>query len=1165
MITMNIRILFAVTGAFVLAGWCHAQVPTELEPDIRIEQPGVRLTLVAEHPDVVTPTGIDVDSAGNVWAVSSHTHFRPEEYEGPEHDEVVVYAADPSSGDGDDRRPKRTVFYNATTATMDLELGRNFESDGWVYLAERDRILRVRDSDGDGRADQEQDLAILESEADYPHNGLSGLAWHPDGDLVFALGENFAKSWTLTAVDGSQVTGRGEGGIFRCRADGSSLRRIASGFWNPFGVCVRADGTMFAAENDPGARPPCRLLHVVEGGDYGYQRAYGNAPIHPFVCWNGELRGTLPMLHGLGEAPCGIAELGNGLIVPSWTEHRIDYYPLATAGASFRTERITLVEGGRHFRPTCIAQPSANEFYLTDWVYGSYQLHGRGRIWKLEIDPAAAAWIGETDVPPASDAAKTAGKLRTGDKSFSNQQLFQLARDQDPFLRLAAIDGLSTRVDSFDEADVKKLTIEDQISLLLAIRKADPNNKAWVRHFLANDDQQIRFETLRWIADAQLEQFLPEVEAMLGDSQIGYSIYEAALATWNALSGNPQLGVADAAMLISRVADEQASPRTRAFALRLLDPSHKRFTPQLWKQLEETGDPLLRSELVRALGSVGKPQAKELLLRIAEDPNADLTTRGDALAGLAGGNNKTIQALLRFAESKERTLREEALRSLRFTPLDDDQRQRLKQVAKSYPYSADLAEAAIDPESIKRGRPALTDTEAWQQRLSAVAQSPDAGAARRIFHHTNVGTCSKCHRQAGRGGVVGPDLSAASNLGDPNRLLRALLEPSREIDPQYYPRMLVTADGQVFTGIFLRDGGGGREFFRDNTGREQVFNTEDIVQRKELSKSMMPEGLVDLMTDREIRDLLLFLDQDRAGQTLITTKADERAEPFLGQWWLDFADGYGGWLSVTKGDEGLQAELMWRVGSPRPLARVAIEDGRLVMERKRKKVDQRFVASLENEVITVTFESEGQTASGKRCPPMPPRPDLSKIEFGEPIELFNGRDLTGWKLQPASAKNGWSANNGELVNETPKQDFSAYGSFGNLRTTDVFGDCQLHIEFNIGSKRNSGVYVRGLYEAQVVDRDSPMQGINGPGAVFGRIEPSKNAGLPGGEWQSYDITLVDRHITVVLNGQKVIDNQPVLGATGGALFGDVTRDGPLYLQGDHTSVRYRNIRIRKRL
>ena len=127
------------------------------------------------------------------------------------------------------------------------------------------------------------------------------------------------------------------------------------------------------------------------------------------------------------------------------------------------------------------------------------------------------------------------------------------------------------------------------------------------------------------------------------------------------------------------------------------------------------------------------------------------------------------------------------------------------------------------------------------------------------------------------------------------------------------------------------------------------------------------------------------------------------------------------------------------------------------------------------------------------------------------------------------------------------------------RTEAVFHDFKLHIEFLIEKDRNSGVYLRGMYEAQVVDRDSRMQGLQGVGAVFGRVAPSKNAGFEGGKWQTYELTLVDRHITVVLNGEKVVDNQPVPGPTGGAMHTDAMAPGPIYLQGDHTSVKYRNV------
>ncbi len=218
-----------------------------------------------------------MDQQGAVWVIANHTHFRPDNYKGPEHDQVLVFHPD----------GQRSVFYDKTDASMDLELG----PDGWVYVAQRDRILRIRDTDDDGRGDIEETIASLDTEANYPHNGLSGLTWTNDGDLIFALGENYAKPWTLTGVDGTEVRGSGEGGIFLCDARGGSLASNRPGLLESIRSLYPPDGTMFAAENDPGSRPPCRLLHIVPGGDYGYQRRYGNASYHPFVCWNGELPG----------------------------------------------------------------------------------------------------------------------------------------------------------------------------------------------------------------------------------------------------------------------------------------------------------------------------------------------------------------------------------------------------------------------------------------------------------------------------------------------------------------------------------------------------------------------------------------------------------------------------------------------------------------------------------------------------------------------------------------------------------------------------------------------------------------------------------------------------------------------------------------------------------
>lgn len=300
-------------------------------------------------------------------------------------------------------------------------------------------------------------------------------------------------------------------------------------------------------------------------------------------------------------------------------------------------------------------------------------------------------------------------------------------------------------------------------------------------------------------------------------------------------------------------------------------------------------------------------------------------------------------------------------------------------------------------------------------------------------------------------------------------------------------------------------------------------------------------------------------------------QADTMPKDLLGGWSLELDSKEPAWMRIVEKDGNPMVYMRLHVGPDGPYEVSEITDGRLkfFLKRKRKNraaappmVEVGLVDGKMKGTITRTpkqGEPKKTNFTGKRFPAMPKAPDLSKVRFGHPISLFNGKDLTGWRPHESDKINGWSAEDGMLVNSTPKTDFSATGAYANLRTDGEFEDFWLHIEFLVEAKRNSGVYLRGMYEAQVVDRDSPMQGIQGVGAIFGFIEPSTNAGKPGGEWQTYDLTLVDRHITVVLNGIKVIDNKPVWGPTGGAVNTDPSAPGPIHLQGDHTAVKYRNI------
>ncbi len=824
------------------------EVPTEIPPRIETRQPGVKMTLLAEHPAIVTPTGLDVDAEGRIYTIACHTHFRPEGYEGPEHDEILVF-----DRDGGNRR----VFYNRTVATMQLVLG----PDGWVYLAERGRILRVRDSDGDGIADTEETVAFLDTLADYPHNGLSGMAWHPEGDLVFSLGENFGKDWVLTSSDGSVERGRGEGGVFRCAPDGKGMRRIARGFWNPFGLMVNPLGEIFAPDNDPGSRPPCRLLHIVEGADYGYQWVYGRAPVHPFVAWNGELRGTLGMVHPSGEGPCAIVPLGGGVLIPSWSDHSIDYYPLEREGASYRSDRVALVEGSDFFRPTGMARGPDGAYYVNDWVFSSYPIHGRGRLWRLEIESDVAATAGWLKAEPdtLNEAARLAAELREGRSQLPEGELLALAKDDDAYLADAALSALAARSDSWTPESLRVMAPENRVLALVALRRVDLEEEKWVRAFLNDPDPEIRFECLRWIADAVLTSFTAEVEALLSDPGLDYRLFEAALAAWNTLRGEPGAGVTNPEVLSEKILDPATPPRLKGYALRLLPPTHAQVTLPLLRELLGAGDPGLSLEAVRSLAARNEDESRSLLADIASDGERDGALRAEAVAGLASSDAPEHRDLLfALAGEPHAVIREEALRALRGVAPDAEGRETLAQVASNHPSAADLVATLLDPASLYAGRPAFEDTAAWLARLDAVPGEADPEAGRRVFFHSKLALCSNCHRHGGRGVVLGPDLSLIGRQGDREALLRSILEPEREVAPQFYPSQVKLADGSEFVGILLRSSS--TEVFRDLEGKERSFPKPDIVSRVELRTSLMPPGLVSSLTDRELRDLLAFLE-----------------------------------------------------------------------------------------------------------------------------------------------------------------------------------------------------------------------------------------------------------------------------------------------------------------
>jgi hypothetical protein len=323
--------------------------------------------------------------------------------------------------------------------------------------------------------------------------------------------------------------------------------------------------------------------------------------------------------------------------------------------------------------------------------------------------------------------------------------------------------------------------------------------------------------------------------------------------------------------------------------------------------------------------------------------------------------------------------------------------------------------------------------------------------------------------------------------------------------------------------------------------------------------------------------------------TSCKTKTKEVAAPktdiseFLGQWAIDIEGGSVGWLEVRQEDNYLDADVLWGGGSVLPVSDIFLAlDHILVVQRSNNLVRKRDENNnpVKSQTVTSWMEITKEvdkingillsprrnglgvdttTFFGTKLPPVPAAPDLSKVKFGEPLALFNGKDLTGWKLINEKQINGFKAVDGTLMNDPIQTEGQPHISYGNLRTEKEFEDFNLKLEVNVPAGSNSGVYLRGIYEIQVMDSYKRDLDPHNMGAVYSRVKPTVAAEKPAGEWQSLDMTLCDRHITVILNGIKIIDNQPVYGPTGGAMKSDVFAPGPIYLQGDHGKVSYRNI------
>lgn len=285
----------------------------------------------------------------------------------------------------------------------------------------------------------------------------------------------------------------------------------------------------------------------------------------------------------------------------------------------------------------------------------------------------------------------------------------------------------------------------------------------------------------------------------------------------------------------------------------------------------------------------------------------------------------------------------------------------------------------------------------------------------------------------------------------------------------------------------------------------------------------------------------------------------ESGKVFLGRWDLTLKapDGdYPSWLEVRQEGGQLKADMVGRWGNARPLPKVELSKNRLTFvspkEEEASPTDMVFEGTLVGKTLSGKVNGpDGKIWqwTGRRAPALK---TSGEPKWGKPITLFNGKDLSGWHMK-GPGTTVWKVENGNLV--TP-------GNGPELINNSKFEDFKLHVEFKADANSNSGVYLRGRYEVQVETDSVEEPSSHHTGGVYGFLAPVPEPARKQGEWQSFDITLIGRWITVVQNGQTIIDHQEIPGITGGALDSYEELPGPIYLQGSEKGhVAYRTILI----
>jgi putative membrane-bound dehydrogenase-like protein len=871
--TCGALVLVCASLALAPPVWAAAPVP-------RVHDRELELSLFASEPDIATPIGIAVDQRNRVFVVESNTHETKPDYAGHKHDRIKIF----EDADDDGTADKVAVFADGLRHAMNLAFGPNDQ----LYMTHRAGVVRFESTDTGALPVKPVTLVELETAERYPHNGIGGIAFSPDGWLYFGLGENLGRAYTVKGSDDSRHSGGGEGGnIFRCRPDGTQVRLIATGFWNPFALEFDRAGHFFAVDNDPDGRPPSRLLHVMEHGDYGYKFRYGRSGNHPFVAWEGELPGTLPMISGTAEAPSGILDSARALLpgrysedllVTGWGDNVVERFTLRREGASFKADRHVLIEGDKSFWPVGIAPGPNGTIYITDWADSAYPVHGKGRIWRLRTATGAATHR-DSIVKQRSAADQRLERLLASRLPSEREALFSGLRDPDPFIRSAATAALAAPV---WRADVLRgLEHEDpeaRLGSLLALRRGNYSPPAsLLKRLLADSDISVRRMALVWAGENARTEVAQELGIALDAGAVTVDLFKAYLAAADLMEA-ARAGRSDddksvwaqgatGGQLMHRVLRDKSKPVSlRALAAAMLSkPDLERILPDLL-QFARSGETPLRLEVIRTLGQSDSPEAGDLLWDIARNQSDNPSIRAEAVLAQSAQRFEALTVLTNLLDDAAAAVRVEAARTLRLVAGQDDRvtdsLRRTYKLVKDSPGEENLAEQlefALFGPGRAGGTQRPESEEGW---IEAAAKGGDPENGRRVFFHA-TSACASCHKVNGRGGVTGPDLSVIGRSSNRAKLVQSIVSPSVDIAPQYVSYDVEMLDGEIYSGLLHGRGSDGSITLLLASGGTMTLPGDQIGSSNASSISLMPAGLENALTLHDFRDLIAFLESLR--------------------------------------------------------------------------------------------------------------------------------------------------------------------------------------------------------------------------------------------------------------------------------------------------------------